>query len=205
MFDLDFPHAYGEPPIRAIFKGEPEDFVVEECLGFEPSGNGEHLYLLIKKRDRNTQFVAEQLARVASLPLRDVGYAGLKDRRAVTCQWFSLYLPKQAEFKLQTGDGFVVLRSALHSHKLRRGDHQFNLFRICLKNIEGDRECLETRLRLIQQQGVPNYFGEQRFGQGASNLQQMEVFLQKAKGKQQGFQDRLRVSAMRSWLYNQVL
>lgn len=205
MFNLDFPRTYGEPPVTAILKAEPEDFYVEEQLGFEPSGTGEHLYLFIEKRDRNTQAVAETLAQLAGVSIKDVGYAGLKDRRAVTRQWFSLYLPRQLELTICSGDGFTVLRSTRHSQKLRRGDHQSNLFRIGLKNIEGDLSLLESHLLSIRQQGVPNYFGEQRFGHAASNLQQIETFLQKAKGKQQGFQDRLRVSAMRSWLFNQVL
>lgn len=205
MFNLDFPRAHGEQPIVAVLKAEPEDFYVEEQLGFEPSGVGEHLYLFIEKRDRNTQLVAEALAKTAGIAVKDVGYAGLKDRRAITRQWFSLYLPRQPELTLGSGDGFSVLRSARHTQKLRRGDHRANLFRICLKNVEGNQELLESRLRSIQQQGVPNYFGEQRFGHDASNLHQIDVFLRKAKGKQQGFQDRLRVSAMRSWLFNQVL
>jgi len=205
MFNLDFPRAYGEPPATAALKEVPEDFYVEEQLGFEPTGVGEHLYLFIEKRDRNTQPVAEELAKTAGISVKDVGYSGLKDRRAVTRQWFSLYLPRQPEFHIRSGNGFTVLRSVRHPQKLRRGDHQANLFRICLKNVEGDPALLESRLQHIKAQGVPNYFGEQRFGHGASNLQQIEGFLQKAKGKQQGFQDRLRVSAMRSWLFNQVL
>lgn len=210
MFNLDFPRAHGELPVTAVLKAEPEDFYVEEQLGFEPGGVGEHLYLFIEKRDRNTQPVAEALAQAAGIAVKDVGYSGLKDRRAITRQWFSLYLPKQPEFNIHSGhipsgSGFTVLRSARHTQKLRRGDHQSNLFRICVKNVEGDPELLEGRLRQIKEWGVPNYFGEQRFGHGASNLQQIEGFLQKAKGKQQNFQDRLRVSAMRSWLFNQVL
>jgi len=205
MFNLDFPRAYGELPVTAVLKEEPEDFYVEEQLGFDPAGVGEHLYLFIEKRDRNTQPVAEELAQAAGISVKDVGYSGLKDRRAVTRQWFSLYLPKQQECHILSGNGFSVLRSARHTQKLRRGDHKANLFSICLKNVEGDPELLESRLQHIKAQGVPNYFGEQRFGHGASNLQQIEGFLKKAKGKQQGFQDRLRVSAMRSWLFNQVL
>lgn len=204
-FNLDFPRAYGEPPISAIFKAEPEDFYVEECLGFEPSGAGEHLYLFIEKRDRNTQQVAEQLAQAVGIAAKDVSYAGLKDRRAVTRQWFSLYLPKPTDMPGQVDASVKVLRSARHHKKLRRGEHRANRFRIRLKRVEGDRVLLEERLQQIQRAGVPNYFGEQRFGHGASNLHQVESFLQHAKGKQQGFQDRLRVSAMRSWLFNQVL
>lgn len=204
-FDLDFPRAYGEPPVTALFKAEPEDFYVEEQLGYEPSGSGEHLYLFIEKRDRNTQSVAEQLAAAAGIALQDVAYAGLKDRRAVTRQWFSLYLPKRAELPVSEGDGFRVLNRGRHSQKLRRGDHGSNLFRIVLKQVQGDSALLQQRLQHVQEQGVPNYFGEQRFGKGASNLQQMERFLAQHKGKQRGFQDRLRVSAMRSWLFNQVL
>src|SRR5690554_5656986 len=95
-FSLDFPHADGRPLASAEFRIEPEDFQVDEVLGFQPSGEGEHWLLHIRKRGENTAWVAEQIARLAGVPARDVGYCGRKDRHAVTCQWFSVHLPGQS-------------------------------------------------------------------------------------------------------------
>ena len=205
--NLDFSRAWGTPPITAQLKAVPEDFYVEEQLGFELSGAGEHLYLFIEKRDQNTQVVAEHIARMADVQLSDVGYSGMKDRKAVTRQWFSVYLQQRDDFAWQSiPDGEIsLLHSGRHHKKLRRGEHQANLFRICLRDVQGDRDALAAHLTVIAERGVPNYYGAQRFGHDGSNLRDVDRFLAKAKGKQQHFQDRLKVSAMRSWLFNQVL
>lgn len=204
-FNIDFPRAFGEPPATAQLKTCPEDFFVEEQLGFEPSGNGEHLFLFIEKCDRNTQDVAEQLARAAGIKNSDVGYAGMKDRRAVTRQWFSLYLPKQQSPVFTEAAGFRVLRSERHLQKLRRGDHAGNRFRIRLQGLQGNRELVAQRLGLLETQGAPNYYGEQRFGRAGENLQAAAGFLAQAHGKQQSFRDRLLVSVARAWLFNRML
>lgn len=171
-FDLDFPRAHGAVPVTANFRTECEDFVVNEVLGFEPSGEGEHLLLDIVKRDDNTPWIAKQIAKVAGVKPMDVGYCGLKDRRAVTRQWFSVYLPKQVAPDWQTLNGESSQLLAVHRHhkKLRRGEHQANEFLIRLRDCDGDLAELEHRLSQIQSQGVPNYFGEQRFGRDAGNL-----------------------------------
>ena len=206
-FNRDCPRAWGVPPITAQLKTTAEDFYVEEQLDFELAGSGEHVYLFVEKRDQNTQIIAEHIARMAKVRIGDVSYAGMKDRRAVTRQWFSVYLPKTDDFSWQAVPDcdMTLLASTRHHKKLRRGEHAANFFRICLRNIDGDLELLHTRLVLIAEQGVPNYYGEQRFGHQLANLEGLERFLLKAKGKQQGFQDRLKVSAMRSWLFNKVL
>jgi tRNA pseudouridine13 synthase len=206
-YNRDFPRAWGAAPITALLKVVPEDFYVEEQLGFEPTGSGEHLYLFVEKRNQNTQAVAEHIARMAKVRPGDVSYSGLKDRRAVTRQWFSVYLPKGENVSWQTPPDceITLLLSARHHKKLRRGEHAANFFRIVLSQIEGDEEALNTRLAFVAEHGVPNYYGEQRFGYQVANLQDLEGFLRKAKGKQQGFQDRLKVSAMRSWLFNRAL
>lgn len=206
-FNLEFSRAWGAPPLRAQIKVVPEDFFVEEQLGFEPAGSGEHLYLFIEKRDHNTQTVAEHLAAMAHVRVSDVSYSGMKDRRAVTRQWFSVYLQQRDDFvwPLSPDSGITLLRCARHHKKLRRGEHAANFFRIHLRRLDGDRDALLARLAQIAGHGVPNYYGEQRFGHQGSNLRDIERFLARAKGKQQGFQDRLRVSALRSWLFNAVL
>lgn len=205
VFDLDFPRAFGEPPGRAQLKTEAADFFVEEMLGFEPSGSGEHLFLLIEKTDCNTQDIAEWLAQCAGIKPGDVGYAGMKDRRAVTRQWFSLYLPKVPEPVLPQVDGIAVLRCERHHQKLRRGSHAANRFRIRLRQLQGRRDDLDHRLQLLETQGAPNYYGEQRFGREGENLRAAETFLARARGKQQSFRHRLHVSVARAWLFNRML
>lgn len=204
-FDIDFPRAFGEPPARAQLKMVPGDFFVEEQLGFEPSGSGEHLLLFIEKCDRNTQAVAEQLASMAGIKNSDVGYAGMKDRRAVTRQWFSLYLPKQQHPVFTGAEGFTLLHSGRHHQKLRRGSHLGNRFCIRLQGLQGEREAIMARLQMLEVQGAPNYYGEQRFGREGENLPAAETSLARARGKQQSFRDRLHVSVARAWLFNSML
>jgi len=219
---LNFPFAFGQPELTALFKLQPEDFFVEEKLGFELAEAGEHVFLFIEKRGMNTRFVHEQIAGLASVEEKDVSYAGLKDKQAVTRQWFSIYLPKGEEpdwYTLQ-GDEVRVLEVKRHNKKLRQGDHQRNFFRIRLRELEGEQPIWEKRLKDISSQGFPNYFGEQRFGHNGQNLIDAEALIntvhanrendsKKRRGKRQvkqkGFKQRLQVSAARAWLFNQVL
>lgn len=211
-YDLNFPFAFGGPLTRADFRVAPEDFIVDEVLGFEPSGEGEHIYLQITKRGENTGWVAEQLAKMFAVRPVDVGFCGLKDRHACTSQWFSVHLPKPtgdeadilAELE-QRIEGNIVLTQALrHSKKLRRGGHQANHFRIRLRNLTG-KEGLEERLQQIARQGVPNYFGEQRFGNYASNLMWAERWMTAGEKIRSRNKRIMAQSAARSWLFNQVL
>jgi tRNA pseudouridine13 synthase len=159
-------HAFGEPTATGKIRSTPEDFQVDELLGFELSGEGEHACLLIRKRNTNTAFVAEQLAKLAGIKPMDVSYAGLKDRHAVTTQWFSLYLSNKPEpdWTKLNSDEIEVLQVTRHNRKLRRGALQGNRFKLILRELQGDITTLEPRLQQIATQGVPNYFGEQRFG-----------------------------------------
>ena len=135
------PRAYGPAPTRGRIKADADDFHVQELLGFEPSGEGAHVWLQIAKRDTNTSWLAGQLARLARVPRRDVGYAGLKDRAALTTQWFSVALQGRAEpdwTALESAE-VQVLRVTRHRKKLRRGVHKGNRFRIRVRGLGGDR------------------------------------------------------------------
>ena len=169
---LDPPRSFGPPLGRARLRAAPEDFQVDERLGFEPSGEGEHLLLKVRKRGANTAWVARELARVAGVRPHDVGYAGLKDRNAVTTQWFSLPARRGASGALSGagGEGWEVLEAHAHRRKLPRGALAGNDFRIVLRGFDGDREALERRVEMLRQRGAPNYFGPQRFGRELSNL-----------------------------------
>lgn len=198
--------AYGAPSLEGLLRQSPEDFFVDEVLGFEPEGEGEHVFVHIEKTASNTQFIAEQLAAFAGVSINAVSFSGMKDRWAVTRQWFSVQMPGKAspDFSELNNDEVSVLAVSRHPRKLRRGVHRANRFRIRLRDIKGDREDFEQRIALISQQGVPNYFGEQRFGHGARNLNSAERWFAgafKPRRKQQG----IFLSAARSFLFNQVL
>ena len=201
------PYAFGEPAASGLLRGSPEDFFVEEMLGFRPDGEGEHLLLHIEKRNTNTDWLAGELARFAGVPRKEVSYAGLKDRNALTRQWFSIRFPVGREpdwdrFQLEE---VTLLEWGRHRRKLRRGALKGNRFRIRIRNFRGDREETERRLSQIAQQGVPNYFGEQRFGHQDGNLLMADRLfageLQRLGRNQRG----LYLSAARSYLFNHVL
>ena len=203
-FDLDWPFALGKPTVRADFRTVEEDFRVDEELGFEPCGSGEHVYLHLRKRGDNTDWVARQIARLAQVQPMDVGYCGLKDRHAVTSQWFSVYLPRGAEpdWQLLAAEGQQLLAVSRHTHKLRRGQHAANRFEIRLRNLTGELD--ENRLTAALQR-VPNYFGEQRFGHQGNNLQVADALLRGGRRIKNRQKRGLMISAARSYLFNAVL
>lgn len=205
-FDARWPRVLGEPENTAIFRREVEDFQVEEELGFEPSGEGEHVFLWIEKNNSNTAWVADQLASFAKVARRDVAYSGLKDRRAATWQWFSVTIPGKSmpDWSAIDSEGFRVISAQRHAKKLRRGVHRRNRFRICLRDVSGDRSVLEKRCESVRDYGCPNYFGEQRFGRGANNLNQARAMFAGRRVKNRDKRS-MYLSAVRSWLFNEVL
>jgi tRNA pseudouridine13 synthase len=201
-----WPRTAPAPLTAAVMRVTPEDFRVEELMRIEPEGKGEHLWVRVCKRNWNTDQVARQLARLAGISPRAVGYAGMKDRRAVTVQWFSLQLPGRADPVWEgLPPGIEVLAAVRHSRKLQRGALVGNRFDIVLRDCAGDAAGLVRRLAAIGHEGVPNYFGEQRFGRDGGNIARAgELF--SATGT---VPDRLRrgiyLSAARAFLFNEVL
>lgn len=200
-------YAYGQPEVTARLRRLPEDFCVTEIPLVQPDGEGEHVWLWLRKRNENTPRVAEQLARFAGVHPRQVSYAGLKDRSAVTEQWFSVQMPGRdaPDWQGLNSETLTVLRHARHSRKLRRGALKGNRFRIMLREIQGDQAELEQRLRWINDQGVPNYFGEQRFGRAGSNLVDAQRLFARPALRFSRNRRSLALSAARSLLFNQVL
>ena len=166
------PFLHGGPLGRARFKAVPEDFLVEELLGFEPSGEGEHCLVWVEKRDLDSNTAGARLADALGIRRRLVSHCGLKDRQAVTRQWFSLHLPGQPspEPAVLESEGLRVLRVTRNTRKLRRGIHLGNRFTIRLRGLEFDPAAAEERWKVIALHGVPNFFGEQRFGRGGRNV-----------------------------------
>jgi tRNA pseudouridine13 synthase len=199
------PVAHGTPVLSACFRQTPEDFVVDEIDGFEASGSGEHLLLTVRKRGMNTAFAAKRIAQWAGVPESAIGYAGLKDRHALTTQRFSVWLPKKTapDIAALQSDDLEPLDHVWHARKLPRGALAGNRFALTLRDVVGERDAIETRLRAIAERGVPNYFGEQRFGHGGGNV---EKALAMFAGRRVKREERTHLlSAARSELFNRVL
>ena len=227
----DLPQPMTPPIKQALYKAKPEDFVVNERLEVDFTGEGEHLWLHIKKSGINTAYLAKLLSEWADIPLRDVGYSGLKDRQALTTQWFSLRLPKKqkpdsdfAPVDIKEHETVKIIAEHWHNKKLNRGTHNANQFVITLRDIEfakdqtlGDKSSVEQHLQTISKTGVPNYFGPQRFGFGGNNIREaLNLFARplkstssaKKKNKRKSAvreQNSMELSAARSLIFNQIL
>lgn len=199
--------AFG-PPAAGDYRATPEDFLVEEVLGFAPDGEGEHLWLFIEKRDQTTAMVARNLARLCGVSPREVGFSGMKDRVAVTRQWLSVQLPGREApagvFDALGEQGVRVLEQARHSRKLKRGVHRGNRFRLRLAGAVMDAPGLEARWEWLCRHGVPNYFGPQRFGPQGRNLWRAREALARGWRKRDD-RDGMLLSAARSHLFNELL
>ena len=205
MSPSSLPYAYGGPPLRGVLRAAPEDFFVDEDLGFAPDGAGEHVLVRVEKRGANTDWVAKELAQFAGVRPDAVSYAGLKDRHAVTRQTFSVQVPVKREVDWASLDHseFRVLEALRHSRKLKRGALRGNAFRIVLRDVEGDCSAAERIVAQIAASGVPNYFGEQRFGRGSANIERALAMF--AGRRVQRHERSLFLSAARSHLFNAVL
>lgn len=194
--------AYGAPLFEGVIRERVEDFRVIERLGFEPDGGSAHQLLNIEKRDTNTLWLQRQLARVANVENRDVGYSGLKDRRAVTEQWFSVPAGTNVDWQQVDIDGARILAVHGHTRKLRIGSHRANAFEITIRIRDPfDEAAVRERFAAICASGVPNYFGVQRFGHG--NLDMARSLF---SGKRLRRDKRsLALSAARSHLFNRIL
>ena len=201
----ELPRAYGAAVLSARMRSVPEDFRVAEIDAFEPTGSGEHLLLTVEKRGMNTAFAATRIAQWAGVADMAIGYAGLKDRHAITRQRFSVHLPKRMAPDIATLESpeLRVLASAWHSRKLPRGALAGNRFDLVLRDVQGDRAAIDARLQEIAERGVPNYFGEQRFGRGGDNVAgALAMFAGRRMRREQRT---MLLSAARSELFNRVL
>lgn len=201
---IDPPKLLGDPVGTALFKSQLEDFQVEEVLGFQPSGEGEHCLVWIEKIDRNSNAVATEIAKNLGIRKRLVNHCGLKDRVAITRQWFSIHLPGIASPSPEqiSGNGYRVLEMTRHQRKLRRGGHRANRFVIRLRDCSFHASAAESRWQEMVSRGVPNYFGPQRFGHDGDNV---ELATRMLAGKVE-IRDRLLrgilISAARSCIFN---
>jgi len=202
-----WPRAWGALPGAALIRCSPEDFEVSEQLGFELSGEGEHCFLYLQKRQLNSMELLQRLSVLSGVAPRDIGLSGLKDRNAVTRQWFSIGMAGRAEpdWQLLEADGDVrILELGRHLRKLRRGVHRSNRFILVLRALTGERAALQQRLEKLREAGFPNYFGEQRFGRNGSTLEQARRWM---RGGRRITRDKrsLYFSALRAYVFNRLL
>jgi tRNA pseudouridine13 synthase len=213
--------ANGKPEFAATFKQKFTDFRVDEQLSFAFTEKGEHAYLWIEKIDRSTVDVAKKLSEITGVHGSEIGYSGMKDRRAEARQWFSIKLPagRESELTACESDSLRIVETHRNSRKLKIGSHRSNHFRVLLRDCDGSRDEFEERLAQIEVGGVPNYFGSQRFGRGLSNLTQVQAWMSAALDADSGsaidvaaaaipkqrFKRSMLFSAARSYLFNQLL
>lgn len=203
---MDWACAGGAPEVFGALRTQAEDFIVDEQLESEPSGRGEYAWLRIEKRHTNTDWLARELARFAGIPPSDVGYAGLKDRHALTTQWFSLPLRgAEPDWSTLALPEVRIVQISRERRGLRRGALRGNRFELTVRDLRGDLPALEARLRRVEREGVPNYFGEQRFGRDGANLTAAAELFAGRLHERDRHKRGLYLSAARSLLFNAVL
>jgi tRNA pseudouridine13 synthase len=190
--------------IGGRIKAAPEEFEVEEVPAYLPSGSGDHLYLWVRKSGMGAEYFVRQVARRLGVPPGEVGTAGMKDRHAVTRQWVSVPASAEASLSKLDGEGITVLEVSRHGNKLRPGHLRGNRFRILIRDVTHP-EGLPALVEALRQQGMPNFYGPQRFGRGGETLQLGLGLLEGRGGRVAPFLRRLALSAVQSALFNEYL
>ncbi len=194
--------------IGGRLRSRDEDFAVEELPAYAPAGEGEHVWVWIEKRDLTTPVAAARLAAAAGVPVRDVGWAGMKDRHAVTRQWLSLPPPARPEQVAGLDDGGLrVLAVTRHRHKLRTGHLAGNRFALVVRDLAAPAAAAaQARATLAAlAAGAPNWYAEQRFGRDGDNAQRGLALIRAGGRGGAPRQRRFLVSALQSYLFNRWL
>jgi len=201
----DLAYLYGKPKPKGLLRVQQSDFKVFEQLPFIPCGEGEHLFIHIRKTGANTLFVARELAKYFNVKEQLVSYAGLKDRFAITEQWFGVHVPGKQEYDLSDLiiEGVEILSYKRHNKKLRTGALTGNRFELILRDVT-ELKSLYERWQKITEQGVPNYFGEQRFGISGGNIEHALALFSGTKVKDKKKRG-MYLSAARSYIFNDII
>jgi len=204
---LRLPCAHGGAVGRGTIRSQPEDFIVREWLGFEADGEGDHWLLTVRKRNANTHWITKQIAKLANIHPRDVGFAGLKDRNAVAEQSFTVPVRSAmaSEWLTVCTEDFDVIAAQRHRRKLKRGALKGNDFEIVVRDFTGSAAAVAERLAVIGSAGVPSYFGPQRFGHELGNLQRAAAMFRGEQQLHDRFERGFALSAARSAVFNAVL
>ena len=184
----------------------PEDFRVDEIPLFAPSGEGDHTYVHVEKTGRTTEEVVRALAQTAGVRPRDVGYAGRKDRFAVTTQWFSVPGLDPEDAPALALEGARVLAAVRHGHKLRTGQLVGNRFALVVRDVEpAVARSAASRLEAVAERGLPNRFGGQRFGRAGDNAELGRRVLDGELALRDRRRARFLVSALQAAVFNDLL
>lgn len=196
----------GKPQQAGRLKAEFADFIVREELGYPLAGEGEFVAVKVRKTNANTLFVGEQLAKFVGISAKNMSYAGLKDRHAVTEQWFCLHLAgkETPDFSAFECEGVEILEVTRHNRKIRTGALEGNYFELLLRDVEETDE-LKQRLNQLQAVGFPNYFTEQRFGRDGHNLTQAQRWASGEISVKDRKKRSFYLSAARSEVFNLVV
>ncbi|GLR74732.1 tRNA pseudouridine(13) synthase TruD [Aliivibrio sifiae] len=204
----NFSWLYGKPVATGKLKQLPEHFIVKEVLGFTFTGKGEHLMVKIRKTGENTKYVANELAKFCGVKSKDISWAGLKDRHAITEQWLSVHLPKSDHLKFAlfeaTHPGVEILEMTRHNKKLRPGDLLGNSFQLMATEVT-DMDDVLSRLEKVKVSGVPNYFGSQRFGHEGNNVTEARRWGRENVRTRDNTKRSFYLSAARSWIFNHIV
>jgi len=201
-------YPYGAAEISGVIKTSAADFLVDEILGFEPSGEGEHLFLKIEKTGLSTHELIDQIALDFNIKPRDVGYSGLKDKHAITRQWLSLHLAGQMQsMKIPETSAYKILAQGWHARKLKPGSHRSNRFEVLIREVHTFDETTQQQIASIREKGMANYFGQQRFGVSDDNVSRaLQIFANARKTRKLSRTRKgIYMSALRSELFNQIL
>ena len=203
----DLPYAFGKPLVSGQIKQRPSDFIVEEIPGFEPDGHGDHVYLTIQKTGLTTIAIVDALKRFTGVHAREIGFAGMKDKQAITTQAFSVNMAGKEEQNWQKleNEQIKILSVSRHPRKLKRGVLKGNRFRLRVTDIKGDVQSLQQSLEQVAQNGVPNFFGEQRFGRDEGNPERAWRMFTQSGFKVKREERSLLLSSVRSMIFNALL
>ncbi len=198
------------PGTGGVSKTTPEDFVVEELPAYLPTGEGQHLYVWIEKRNLSTQEAVAIIAKAAAVSERNVGYAGQKDRAAITRQWLSIVTPLTG--LVVEDDRLTILATSRHNNKLRLGHTKGNRFILRVRGVEPDAEARANNIfARLAATGMPNFYGPQRFGHHSDNAALGAALLGLGEHDERRRADRdrhlfrLAISALQSELFNRIV
>ncbi len=196
-----------EPSIGGVLRSSPEDFAVEEVPAYSPSGEGDHVYVRFAKRNLPTPDAVKSMARALGVDGRECGWAGLKDKNAVTVQWASFLRADIEKAKALAIEGITVLEVSRHRNKLKTGHLHGNRFDLRVRGcVEGALAIAQRVSERLSLDGAPNYYGSQRFGRDGKNVERGVRWLTGEDAPpRDAFERKMLASSVQSWLFNRYL